>query len=230
MLQWMSLLWLLWIAMFITKQETSGFKSCGSHIKMIWSQNISWGQLRSLNFIGPACWNYSKMVWIWAILDPRKHHSNAICNMRGVGKMSPQGVGEGNHLFKKSYEGLVGRLKGVTWKTLDNDKISGKFIPPPPFLHYSFKVQFITATNKRLWKSLREMMQWMDERAEGWRGFSTKIFVCVGAFGSSFLCLSQLEACGSLSSCRLIPKSCGSQWESKDNIFLIECGGRQVAL
>lgn len=73
--------------------------------------------------------------------------------------MSPQGVGEGNHLFKKSYEGLVGRLKGVTWKTLDNDKIGGKIIPPHPFLHYSFNVQFITATNKRLWKSLREMMQ-----------------------------------------------------------------------
>lgn len=99
------------------------------------------------------------MMRIWDILDPRKHHSNAICNVRGVGKMSPQGVGEGNHLLKKSYEGLVGRLKGVTWKTLDNDKISGKIIPPTPFLHYSFNVQFITATNKRLWKSLREMMQ-----------------------------------------------------------------------
>lgn len=51
MQQWMSL---LWIAMFIAKQETNGLKSCGSHIKMIWSQNISWGHLRSFNLIGPA--------------------------------------------------------------------------------------------------------------------------------------------------------------------------------
>lgn len=83
--------------------------------------------------------------------------------------MSPQGVGEGNHLFKKSNEGLVSRLEGVTWKNMDNDKISaqkgnsGRFIPSPPFLHYSLSkainVQLKTATKKRLWKSPREMMQ-----------------------------------------------------------------------
>lgn len=40
--------------------------------------------------------------------------------------MSPQGVGEGNHIFKKSYEGLVSRLEGVIWKNMDNDKISAQ--------------------------------------------------------------------------------------------------------
>lgn len=154
MLQWMSLLWLLWIAMFITEQEKSSLKSWGSNIKMIWSRNISWGQLRSSNLIGPACWNYSKMVRIWTILDPRKHHSNAICNVTGAEEMSPQGEGEGNHLFKKSYEGLISRLEGVVRKTLDNDNISGRFIPPLPFLHYSLSkainVQLKTATKKKL--------------------------------------------------------------------------------
>lgn len=60
-------------------------------------------------------------------IEPRKHHSNAICNVGGVEKMSPQGVGEENHLFKKSYEGRISRLEGVTWKNLDYDKISGRF-------------------------------------------------------------------------------------------------------
>lgn len=53
MQQWMILLWLLWITMFIAKQETNGLKFCGSHIEMIRSQNTFWGHLRTFNLI--AC-------------------------------------------------------------------------------------------------------------------------------------------------------------------------------
>lgn len=111
MQQWMSLLWLFWITMFIARQEMNGLKSCGSNIQITWSQNISWGHLCSFNFIGPACWKYRKMVLIWAILHPRKLNSNAICNVRRVKKMSPRRVGERNQLFEKTYEGLISRLE-----------------------------------------------------------------------------------------------------------------------
>lgn len=46
--------------------------------------------------------------------------------------------------------------------------------------------------------------------------------VWVGHSGSHFLCLSQLEACLSLGSCRLIPNSSDSQWESKGKVLLIK--------
>lgn len=194
MQQWMSLLWLLCIAMFIAKQETNGLKSCRSHIKMIWSQNISWGHLRSFNLIGPACWNYSKMVRIWAISDPRKHHSNAICNVRGVEKMSPRGVGEGNHLFKKSYEGLISRLEG----SLGRETVGGSYpllIPPPPFLHDSLSkamnVQLKTATKKSLEEPERNdaMNGW---RSREWRGFNTKSLFALGTLEAAFcVCLSR---------------------------------------
>lgn len=77
------------------------------------------------------------------------HHSNAICNVRGVEKLSPQGVGKGNHLIKKSYEGLISRLEEITWENLNNDKISGNSYSS----HYSpskaIDVQLKTATKKK---------------------------------------------------------------------------------
>lgn len=104
--------------------------------------------------------------------------------------------------------------------------MGGSYLLPPPFRHCSLSktidVQLKTATKKSPWKSLRERRcnEWIKEQRV--EGIWYQNYVCVGYFGSRFLCLSQVEACVSLGSCRLIPNSSDSQWESKGKVLLIK--------
>lgn len=111
-------------------------------------------------------------------------------------------------------------------RSVDGRGNGGRFIPPASSFStlqplkdhwWSVKNSHKKACGRAWEKRCNEWIK--EERVEGiWY----QNCVWVGHFGSHFLCLSQLEAYVSLGSCRLIPNSSVSQWESKGKVLLIK--------